>query len=509
MKHFLTRLPKKSLIAITGFVAAIVATAGVVAWGPSRPTFTIANPANYVTFNSITDNPNQGDERAFFGADDATGATPLNASDFLHSQKVNDGQTVMLRVYVHNNGSDNLNDAAHNYKGIARNTKVRIFVPTATASALRANAYISADNAAPKVVFDDLDLLGSQPFSLQYVQGSAVAYNNLHKNGMPLSDSIVGSGALIGYQKADGKLPGCFQYVNVVTIKVKVKMNKPAYTIAKQVALPGGQWAKNVTAQPGQTLSYSLSFKNTGNTTLNNVVIRDQLPARMKIVPGSTKIYNSNHPNGVAAGNDAIVGNGGINIGSYNAGSNAYVIFKASVDQVDKLNCGSNNLKNIGEASLSHQGPVTDNAVATVTRTCDTPSKPVYSCDALTVTSGQNRMITAKISYTAQGGASLKTINYDFGDGSAPLMTDKTQVDYTYTSDGTYTVKATLTFNVNGTDKTAICSQNVTVTTPAPPVVLGKELPDTGPGSAVGIFAAVSTLAAGAHYVVSTRRADR
>ena len=54
---------------ITG-VAAIIAGTGIFAgvlhaWGPDRTTFTMANPATHVTFNSITDNPKHGDERNF------------------------------------------------------------------------------------------------------------------------------------------------------------------------------------------------------------------------------------------------------------------------------------------------------------------------------------------------------------------------------------------------------------------------------------------------------------
>ena len=52
--------------AVAALAFAVVAVpAGLLAWGPSRPTFTMANPAPYVTFNSITDATNYGDERNF------------------------------------------------------------------------------------------------------------------------------------------------------------------------------------------------------------------------------------------------------------------------------------------------------------------------------------------------------------------------------------------------------------------------------------------------------------
>ena len=49
-----------SLIAIVGVGAVAYAS-----FGPSRPTYTWAHPADHITFNSITDNPEAGDERAF------------------------------------------------------------------------------------------------------------------------------------------------------------------------------------------------------------------------------------------------------------------------------------------------------------------------------------------------------------------------------------------------------------------------------------------------------------
>ena len=49
-------------------LALTVATAlggSVLAYGPERPTFTGEKPADYVTFNSITNNKYYGDERNF------------------------------------------------------------------------------------------------------------------------------------------------------------------------------------------------------------------------------------------------------------------------------------------------------------------------------------------------------------------------------------------------------------------------------------------------------------
>jgi uncharacterized repeat protein (TIGR01451 family) len=366
------RVPKKTLM----FALAMVAVFGIVgsahAWFPDRPTYTIAHPADHVTFNSITDNPNYGDERTFFDAKDAANTSK---GGFVDKVNVQDGEEVLLRVYVHNNAADNLNGTNFNGPGVAKNTKVRIFLPTAASNALRANAYVTADNAQPKEVSDTVDFAGNGNFTLSYVPGSAVSYTNAVPSGMKLSDSIVTTGAPIGYTQANGIVPGCFEYTSIVTVKAKV--HKPKFTITKQVALPGNPWTKNVTANPGDTVSYLLTVTNTGNSVINGLAVRDQLPAHQRIVAGSTTITNGNHPQGVSAGSDAVVANG-IDIGSYNPNAVAYVKFKVTIDPVEQLSCGANNLVNT--ATVFKPGDNTtasDTAQVTVNKTCkDVPVTP-------------------------------------------------------------------------------------------------------------------------------------
>ena len=65
LTSLIRRAPKRLFAAVAVIAAAIIVPAAVLAWGPDRPTFTIEQPANYVTFNSITNNPVHGDERNF------------------------------------------------------------------------------------------------------------------------------------------------------------------------------------------------------------------------------------------------------------------------------------------------------------------------------------------------------------------------------------------------------------------------------------------------------------
>jgi uncharacterized repeat protein (TIGR01451 family) len=505
MKRIFSKVSRKVLLASAVLATAVGMTAAVRAWWPERPTFTVAHPAPYVTFNSITDNPNYGDERTFYDVKDATNTS---TGGFADKVQVKDGETLLLRTYVHNNAADNLNtvpDGKGGYVGVAKNTKVRIFLPTASATALRSNSYVSASNATPTEVADTVDFVGNSNFTLEYVPGSAVTYNNAHPTGVALNDSIVSTGANLGYETMNGTLPGCFQYTNIVTVKVKVKMPTPNYKVSKQVAVPGGQWSENVTAKPGDTVSYLIGFNNTGSTQLTDAAIRDKLPAHMQIVPNTTTITNTNHPSGVNAGTDAIVSSG-IKIGTYNAGTNAYVSFKAKIDDQNNLPCGTTKLTNTAEAFVGNGPVVTDTADVVVTnpKDCTTPNQ-VADCQLLDVQKIGDRTVRATVTPFTANGAQLKLVTFDFGDNTKQV-TDKTTFEHTYAQNGNYVVTATLTFMVNGqtvTRTSAACSKPINfVATPGQPTTLV----DTGAGDVLGIFAAVTAAGALAYRFVLARR---
>lgn len=508
MKRVFSKVSSKFVLAGTIVAAVVGATAAVSAWWPERPTFTVAHPAPYVTFNSITDNPNYGDERTFY---DVKNAANTSAGGFTDKIKVKDGDTLLIRTYVHNNAADNLNtvpDGNGGFKGKAENTKVRIHLPTASATALRSNSYVSASNANPKEVADTVDFIGDNNFTLEYVPGSATTYNNAHPTGVKLNDSIVTTGAPLGYQNMNGIVPGCFQYVNIVTIKVKVKMPTPNYKVSKQVALPGGQWSENVNAKPGDTVSYLIGFTNTGNTQLTDAAVRDKLPAHMSLVPGTTKLTNTNHPNGTVLSSDAIASNG-VKIGTYNAGTNAYVTFKAKLDDQNAMPCGTTKLTNTAEAFVGNGPVVKDTADVTVTnpKDCTTPNQAA-SCKLLDVQKLDGRTVRATVTPELLNGATLKQVTFDFGDNTK-AVTDKLSYDHTYAKDGDYTVTATLTVMVNGqqvTRTSASCAKPVSFTTPTTPQK-PTQLVNTGAGDVLGIFAAVTVAGALAHrFILAGRR---
>jgi hypothetical protein len=97
--------------------------------------------------------------------------------------------------------------------------------------------------------------------------------------------------------------------------------------------------------------------------------------------------------------------------------------------------------------------------------------------------------------------ASVKNYEYNFGDGSTNLVTDKNPVEYTFAKDGTFKVSLKVNFTVDGQTKTSaeICEAVVTFTTP-------KEIPNTGAGSIIGLLTATTLVGAVMHRFWTIRQ---
>ena len=379
MKKLINFIKNHSIISGSVLVAA-VAPALVWAWGPSRPSFTIEKPADYITFNSITNNPVIGGDEKDFVVIREVGSN----ANWTNNMKVQNGKEYYVRIYVHNNAASNLNL-------VAENVVAKLNVPTTTAKTVTVQGQISASNAKPNTVWDEATFSSDNDFNLAYVAGSALFENN----GMgttKLPDSIVNNtGAKLGYDKLDGKIPGCFQYAGYVTVKVKAQVNQPQdktdIDLAKTVRnKTNGEktWVETVNAKSGDTVQFQIHAKNTGSAGIQNLVIRDILPKGLNYVAGSTKLYNTSNPKGLKV-SDNVIQNSGINIGSYQPNGDAFVRFDATVSAENSLPvCGDNTLTNIAQAS-DQKIVKNDTASVKVTKKCETPKNPVYKCEALSL----------------------------------------------------------------------------------------------------------------------------
>ncbi|MBH2007393.1 DUF11 domain-containing protein [Candidatus Saccharibacteria bacterium] len=439
-----------ALVAIVA--AAIIIPATLYAWGPDRPTYTIERPADHVTFNSITNNPNIGDERNFVGIREAT------APNVWHDDmQVERGKEYVVRMYVHNNAASNLNK-------VAENTTARITLPTATGTSVQVDGSVSANNASPQMVYDHATFKSSENFNIAYIPGTLKYENNVFgANGTALPESIFTSaGALLGYDKLDGKIPGCFEYAGYVSFKVKPQFAQTPpsdFTVQKQVRKEGATdgFKETTAVNPGDTVDYRIEVKNTGGAPLKNVALKDQLPTGMSFVPGTVKILNANNPSGALVQDGDKLVSSGINIGEYTPGSNAFVVFKAKVAANAQLPvCGPNTLTNKASAQPEGQNPKDDTADVTVPKECQ--PEAAYKCTALAVNKLSDTKFKFEAGYTVTGGT-FKSVSYvvrnEAGATVATVNGAPNAAEYTQATPGKYTVQATVTFTVNGQDVTA------------------------------------------------------
>lgn len=202
----------------------------------------------------------------------------------------------------------------------------------------------------------------TRPPSVSFKQASLQAYVKLDANGK--------------FQFAIIKSCG-----NPVTGKPTPPPAKPSFTIEKKVRIAGSnsEFKEDVTVAPGQKVEYVIGLANTGNVTLTNMRVRDQLPAGMSYVNNSTFMITSyagrkNLPNGIVSG--------GINIGNMPAGGTAFVFFEALAPSANNTSIkvcdtGKTRLRNIAYAKPDQVPEKNNDAYI---QTCR-PTKPEFKLE--------------------------------------------------------------------------------------------------------------------------------
>jgi uncharacterized repeat protein (TIGR01451 family)/LPXTG-motif cell wall-anchored protein len=342
------RAPKRFSAVVAIFAAAIIVPIAVHAYGPERATFTYEHPAPYVTFNSITNNPNVGDERNFVRVKEDSTTTTYGKDLTLQP-----GKTYQVQVYYHNNAASDLNASG---AGIAKDVSLRMQMPASIAASGSdtVDGFINSSNANPTSVWDSANLKNGSngAVALRYVPGSATVTSNGAVNGQTLPDAFLTTGTPLGYDALNGTLPGCNQYAGYVTYKFTVV--QPNFTVEKTVSVDGGKtYAKSGTTTPGSTVIYKVTYTNTGSTQLDNVTLSDTLPAGVTYVSGTSLMANGKTAGSYKPESDAITTTG-INIGSYAPnGGNAFFKFSAKAPAADALKCGVNTFTNTARATTS------------------------------------------------------------------------------------------------------------------------------------------------------------
>lgn len=414
----------------------------------------------------------------------------------------------------------------------ATNNRVKFTVPNAPGATQVISGTSSADNA--NTVTDTTTVnLSLERARIEYMSGTAMfRYNKGAQDGNPacitgmnfppaecyatvaISDEVVANGVNLDAVRG-GPLHGCNAYHETVTIQVRVKADVVSIQkFVRHLGQAASDWKLSATAKPGDDLEYKIQFKNEGNTQLNDVMVGDNMPMYNTYVDGTTKLYNGNHPNGLAITNDNIT-RGGINVGNYGVGSSAYVIIQVKLDAIHAYErCGQYDVRNVGVVRPAGMNEFFNTAQVLINVECedDEQEQPAFDCTGLRGENLGNRKMRFTTSTTATNGATVSRYIYNFGDGTQELRTDRDTVEHTYARDGQYVARVGVEFSVDGQTQTVnkeVCSVPVgfstpttTTTTPGQPTTL----PAAGAGSVVLTFLVVTTASTMAYYYIAARR---
>lgn len=264
------------------------------------------------------------------------------------------GNVVNIQVWYHNPQPAASNEVAHD-------VNVRINLPGTSTTTHAITSRVAGSNT--NVTTDIANVNTSINTTLAYIPGTANRRYNAGTNDVPnwvnlsLPDSIVTSGYTVT------NLNPCWNFAETITIQARVMA--PSVSIKKQVKIEGAEtWLDSVEARPGDLLAYLITVKNEGNTTLNNLVVRDNLPPRLDYIEGSARLINGNHPvPGMVASDNVIAG--GTIIGNYAPGTIAYVRFNARVPlTMPEFTCYT--FDNVGVTRADSLGEYYDTAAARV-----------------------------------------------------------------------------------------------------------------------------------------------
>lgn len=348
-----------------GLVALLTSFATPVsAWGPERTTYTNESPAPYATFNSITNNAAVGDERNFVRVGEVGSTEP-----YTDELEVIPGKEYEVYIYYHNNAASNTNASG---LGMATNVKLSSAYPTVLKAGERGMisgivswSYVTPEepnNAKEGKVWDEAYFTTkTDGVVLRYKTGTATIHNGGKANGMVLpTDLFTEAGTPIGYNKLSGTLPGCAEYSGYITYTLIAENTN--VSLDKKISLDGENWSENVTAKPGDYVTYKVEFKNTGNMEVTNVIFKDTHDEGLKLRTGSVKVYDVDHVEGETI--DDILDLSGYNTGNAAPGALVQIIYQAQVSAETNY-CGKT-LKNTITASYNSDKTVEDDATVTV-----------------------------------------------------------------------------------------------------------------------------------------------
>ncbi|HEX4774296.1 MAG TPA: hypothetical protein VH234_02160 [Candidatus Saccharimonadales bacterium] len=280
-----------------------------------------------------------------------------------------------------------------------------------------------------------------------------------------------------------------------------------------------GAYGDNVSAKACEELQYGIRLHNSGFVAVNNINVKVDLPSSAST--SNTSTMTATYTDGIVPSTTDTTAVAFANAQSISFTDDSTTLFDGNGNAV-KTFTGHDIIGN-GLSLGSLNGSTTEYLTFQAKVNCPTPPPaPVYTCDELNLTAGDNRTVKLTVfNTTAKNGATFKDAVIDWGDSSSQLTTaNVVGQTHQYTKDGTYTVAATAHFTVNGQDVTASgpsCEKVVTFSSTTPPTVTPPAstpptqtppttLVNTGPGSVAAIFAAATVAGTVAYRRLLARR---
>ncbi len=371
----------------------------------------------------------------------------------------------------------------------AKNTVVRFDVPTEEGKTQTIRGVSKSDNG--NTISDTATVkLTQERARVEYVPGTAkFKYNKGAADGkaecitgyeypdescfavVSISDDVVTTGVNLDSYRG-GPLKGCNAFHESVTIQLRSKID--VVQVNKFVRAAGGDsddWVRKMNVKPGQKVEYLISFKNVGNSVLNNIVAADNLPLYHEYVDNTAMLRNGKYPSGVAITNDNAIFSGGVNVGDYAPGANGYVWFTALIKKNVYDKCGVYQIRNVAFVNPDETSPYYSTAEVNINNECEEEPEVTAVCEyavasASVVKVGDEVTVTAKGTTTADADDNDEDEidNYSFvlNDSKGGDSDDGT---YTFiaSNPGTYTVRATVNFNEYGSKTSEKCVVTVKV----------------------------------------------
>ena len=219
-----------------------------------------------------------------------------------------------------------------------------------------------------------------------YFKGTIDAALNDKCEDTPLPNKVIGKHA--------GDQAGQYDTATVYIDAPECHEDVKNFTLRKEVQKDGeSEWHESVRVNAGETVRYQIVLKNTGNTTIENIVVTDELVKDLKYIDGTLEVQGvSNYE-----GHDL---KEGIKFPSVPAGTEIYIRFKTTVtgeSHEDECEGSETPIPNVAKATADGETKEDDAQVIPNGKTCDLPH--TGATNILTATFGAASLATATAYY--------------------------------------------------------------------------------------------------------------